>query len=187
MVDPEEGTGRRADSSEPSEQEDPRGPEQALARARANARARGFRPGTAARVSPRRANDLVGRRGVDGQAEPADPQPLGDEVQRLVAQRGWDSEVQVGSVVGRWGVIVGDLVAEHVEPVSFEGTVLTVRADSTAWATQMKLLTHSVLARIDTEVGTGIVSDIVVHAPGGPSWRKGPLRAQGPGPRDTYG
>ncbi|MGC1207516.1 MAG: DciA family protein [Ornithinimicrobium sp.] len=160
---------------------------QALARARANARARGYRPGQAGRV-PGTASGLGRKRGLDPQAQSRrDPAALGDEVQALIAGRGWDADVQVGSVVGRWPVIVGDQVASHVEPVSFEGTVLTVRADSTAWATQMKLLTHSILTRIETEVGTDIVTDIVVHAPGGPSWRKGPLRAPGRGPRDTYG
>lgn len=104
-----------------------------------------------------------------------------------MAGRGWDAEVQVGSVVGRWPTIVGDQVAAHVTPVAFEGSVLTVQADSTAWATQMTLLTSSVLARIEAEVAPDVVTRIVVKPPGGPSWRKGALRAQGPGPRDTYG
>ena len=57
----------------------------------------------------------------------------------------------------------------------------------TAWATQMRLLLSTVLARIETEVGAGVVTEIVVRGPGGPSWRKGPLSAGGRGPRDTYG
>ncbi|MGB3762861.1 MAG: DciA family protein [Ornithinimicrobium sp.] len=160
---------------------------EALARARANAKARGYRPGQAGR-SPAAGSGLGRKRGLAGQPESRrDPAVRGVEVRALIAGRGWDADVQVGSVVGRWPVIVGEHVASHVVPVSFEGTVLTVQADSTAWATQMKLMTHSILTRIETEVGTDIVSDIVVHAPGGPSWRKGPLRAPGRGPRDTYG
>ncbi|HKJ12427.1 MAG TPA: DciA family protein [Ornithinimicrobium sp.] len=161
--------------------------EQALARARANARARGYRPGSLAR----RTGAPAGRqqhRATPGASEAAgDPQPVGDEVTRLVAARGWDAEVQVGSVIGRWPAMVGEQVAAHVEPVAFEGTSLTVRADSTAWATQMQLLSSSVLARIEAEVGAEVVTELVVHGPGGPSWRRGPLRAPGPGPRDTYG
>ncbi|MGB3827693.1 MAG: DciA family protein [Ornithinimicrobium sp.] len=160
---------------------------QALARARANAKARGYRPGQAGR-SPGTGSGLGHKRGLSDQAQSRrDPAVLGDEVQRLIAGRGWDGDVQIGSVVGRWPVIVGEHVASHIEPVSFEGTVLTVQADSTAWATQMKLMTHSILTRIEVEVGLDIVTDIVVHAPGGPSWRKGALRAPGRGPRDTYG
>ncbi len=157
---------------------------EALARARTTARALGFRPGARA-GRPR--TGLGERRSPTGTAAPRDPQALGDEVERLVAARGWDAEVQVGSVVGRWPTIVGDDVAAHVTPVAFEGSVLTVQADSTAWATQMTLLASSVLARIEAEVAPDVVTRIVVKSPGGPSWRKGRLRAQGPGPRDTYG
>ena len=74
-----------------------------------------------------------------------------------------------------------------MEVVAFEGTVLTVRAVSTVWATQMRLLGSTVLRRIEDEVGAGVVTEIVVRGPGGPSWRKGPLPAGGRGPRDTYG
>lgn len=163
----------------------------ALARARASARARGLRPGAPGSLKGRRGTErdqpgqglTTARLGADAR----DPQPLGREVERLVATRGWDGEVQIGAVVGRWRLIVGDTVAEHVTPVGFDETTLTVQADSTAWATQMKLLTSSVLARIDTEVGPSVVTEIVVHGPGGPSWRKGPLSSRGPGPRDTYG
>lgn len=182
----EDPTGTSGGPQESHEVADPlEAARQALARARTVARAQGFRPG--ARAGGRPATGLGARRSPTGTAAPRDPQALGDEVERLVAGRGWDAEVQVGAVVGRWPSIVGAQVAAHVTPIAFEGSVLTVQADSTAWATQMTLLLGSVLTRIDTEVGPDVVTRIVVKAPGGPSWRKGPLRAQGPGPRDTYG
>lgn len=181
------GTARSAgDEADLGTDVDPlQGARDALARARTMSRERGFRPGRAGRA-PGRAGELTTQRGPTGQAG-RDPQALGDEVDRLLVTRGWAADVQVGSVVGRWPAIVGHQVAAHVTPVAFEGTVLTVTADSTAWATQMRLLVSSVLTRITAEVGAGIVTEIVVRSPGGPTWRKGPLRSQGPGPRDTYG
>ncbi len=159
----------------------------ALSRARAAAVARGYRPGGAGRRGPS-APSLTERRGIASSAsDSSEPRVLAEEVDRLVASRGWLPNVEVGAVVGRWPTIVGDHVAAHVEPVSFTGTVLSVRADSTAWATQVTLLTHSILARIETEIGAGVVTEIVVHGPAGPTWRKGALRARGQGPRDTYG
>lgn len=155
----------------------------ALARARAHARGKGLRPG-APGTSRRR---HPGQERTAAPRTDRDPHLLGEEVERLVAGRGWDSEVQVGSVVGRWPAIVGEQVAAQVEVVAFEGTTLTVRARSSAWATQMRLLQSSVLARIEEQVGEGLVTEIVVHGPAGPSWRKGPLSAGGRGPRDTYG
>lgn len=156
----------------------------ALARARRSARARGLRPGAPMGAGRRR------ERAAEAAAADAprrDPLQVGVEIERLVTSRGWDAEVQVGSVVGRWAEIVGPQVAANVEVVAFEGTVLTVRASSTAWATQMRLLVSTVLGRIEAEVGPDVVSEIVVRAPGGPSWRKGPLSSGGRGPRDTYG
>ena len=50
-----------------------------------------------------------------------------------------------------------------------------------------RLLLSTVLARIEEQVGEGVVTEIVVQGPAGPSWKKGPLSAGGRGPRDTYG
>lgn len=160
---------------------------EALARARKQARERGYRPGAAGRKAKKQAPDLSEQRGTKHDPDAREPQTMGNEMQRLFSHRGWKIDVQVGSVIGRWPSIVGPQVSAHIEPISFEGTVLTVLADSTAWATQMKLLQSSILARIDAEVGPGIVTEIIVKGPGGPSWKKGRLRSSGPGPRDTYG
>lgn len=156
---------------------------EALARARRLARERGLRPGAPGTRTARTRRHT----GAEAPSSARDPHPVGEELDRLLAGRGWEADVQVGAVVGRWPAIVGDAVAAHVSPVAFEGSSLTVQADSTAWATQMRLLSSTVLARIESEVGPGVVTEIVVRGPGGPSWRKGPLRAPGPGPRDTYG
>lgn len=153
----------------------------ALARARRSARARGLRPGSPATARRRRGG------GEPSPRSGRDPLLVGPEVERLVASRGWDAEVQVGSVVGRWPAIVGEQVAQNVEVIAFEGTTLTVRARSSAWATQMRLLQSSILGRIEEQVGAGVVTEIHVQGPAGPSWRKGPLSSGGRGPRDTYG
>ena len=106
---------------------------------------------------------------------------------RLLLDRGWQVDVAVGSVMGRWPEIVGPEVAQHCAPVTLREGVLTVRADSTAWATQIRLLTSSILGRLEGEVGKGTVSELRVVGPSAPSWSRGPRRSQGPGPRDTYG
>jgi predicted nucleic acid-binding Zn ribbon protein len=66
--------------------------------------------------------------------------------------------------------------------------VLTIAADSSAWATQLRLLAGALLRRLNEELGHGTVTKVVVHGPGRGSWRRGPLAARdGRGPRDTYG
>jgi predicted nucleic acid-binding Zn ribbon protein len=94
----------------------------------------------------------------------------------------------VGGVIGRWALVVGDDIAEHCVPEGFGDGVLTVRADSSAWATQLRLLAPTVLRRLNEEVGEGTVDSVVVRGPAAPSWRRGPRLAPGSrGPRDTYG
>jgi predicted nucleic acid-binding Zn ribbon protein len=64
---------------------------------------------------------------------------------------------------------------------------LVLEAESTAWATQLRLLSRSILARISAELGPDVVRKLVVRGPTAPDWRHGRLRVKGPGPRDTYG
>ncbi|HTY72733.1 MAG TPA: DciA family protein [Actinomycetes bacterium] len=116
-----------------------------------------------------------------------DPQRLGDAVRRLLADRGWETEVAAGAVLGRWAEIVGADLAEHCAPETFTDGVLVVRAESTAWATQLRALAPQLLRRLGEEVGHDVVTRVDVRGPGRPSWRKGPLSAGGRGPRDTYG
>jgi predicted nucleic acid-binding Zn ribbon protein len=116
-----------------------------------------------------------------------DPLGLGSVVNRMVAERGWRSPVAVGSVMSRWGELVGPEVAAHCSPESFEGSVLHVRCDSTAWATQLRLLSTALLDRFRRELGDGVVTRLHILGPAAPSWRKGPRHVRGRGPRDTYG
>ena len=156
----------------------------ALARARAAAKAKGLRPG----LKPmRRRRPGVPESAKSRARDGRDPLLLGDQMDRLLGDRGWRVDVAVGSVMGRWPAIVGPEVAQHCTPVTFADGVLTVRADSTAWATQIRLLTSSILGRLDGEVGKGTVAELKVVGPSAPSWSKGPRRSHGPGPRDTYG
>ncbi len=154
----------------------------ALARARAAAKAKGLRPGLRPR---RRVKDVpVGERSGTGR----DPKLLGDQLDQFVTERGWVGDVAVGAVIGRWSQIVGPEIAQHCAPLNFVDGVLTVRADSTAWATQLRLLSSSLLTRLAEEVGEDTVGEIRVVGPGAPSWSRGSRRAQdGRGPRDTYG
>lgn len=156
---------------------------EALARARRAAREKGLRPG----MKPARR-----RRGAEAvfsgsQRDGRDPAPLGEQLDRLLAERGWQVDVAVGSVTGRWADIVGPDIAAHVVPEGFVGGVLTVRADSSAWATQMRLLSSRLLGRLAQEVGADAVTELVVKGPGAPRWTHGRRRVAGRGPRDTYG
>ena len=143
---------------------------------------RAARRGTGADPARRR------RRGWSGPgADDRDPQPLGRVASRLSAQRGWVPNLANGSVFGRWAELVGAEVAEHATPTALRDGELTVQADSTAWATQLRLLQRQLLGRIAAGLGDGVVKGMRIHGPSAPSWRRGPRHVSGRGPRDTYG
>jgi predicted nucleic acid-binding Zn ribbon protein len=147
----------------------------------------------AAQRAPRRrtgAEDGTGKRlrGYSGPGpDPRDPQLFGAVLERLMKQRGWQKPAAEATVFGAWEKVVGPDVAKHSRPVKLDAGVLTVEAESTAWATQLRLLAGSLLRRIAGEVGNNVVTRLNIHGPAAPSWSRGPRRVQGRGPRDTYG
>lgn len=116
-----------------------------------------------------------------------DPQPLGSALDRLVGNRGWETDLKAQGVFAQWPQLVGAEIAEHCTPESLVDGKLTVRTDSTAWATQLRLLAPSLVKRLNSDLGHGTVVVIDVLGPHVPSWKKGPRSAGGRGVRDTYG
>ncbi len=156
----------------------------ALRAAKEQAKARGAE--AQQRRQARRGGGLRSGSGRDGR----DPMPLGAAVNRLIAERGWEAPAAVGGVMGRWPQMVGAEVAQHCEPQRYdeEERTLVVRCDSTAWATQLRLLAPKLVARLNEDLGQGTVKLIKVRGPEAPRTGYGRLRAPGSkGPGDTYG
>ena len=63
-------------------------------------------------------------------------------------ERGWTGRLTTGRLFDRWAAIVGEEVAEHARPIELKDAELTVQADSTAWATQLRLLQRQLIAKI---------------------------------------
>ncbi|TBT95546.1 DUF721 domain-containing protein [Propioniciclava tarda] len=118
----------------------------------------------------------------------SDPTALGDALGELIAEQGWTTEVSVHALLGRWPSIVGDAVAQHSTPESFVAGIVTIRTDSTAWASQLRLMTPQLLAKLNAAVGEGTIKRLTIKGPDAPSWKHG-IRSvrDGRGPRDTYG
>lgn len=155
------------------------------AKARREAAARTRRRGAAAGDDGTQGARLRGYSGPG--PDPRDPQPLGVVLAKLIKARGWEQPAAEATVFGSWERVVGPEVAQHSRPVKLENGELTVEARSTAWATQLRLLSGSLLQRIAREVGHNVVRKLHIHGPAAPSWSKGPRRIRGRGPRDTYG
>lgn len=117
-----------------------------------------------------------------------DPQPLAAAIDGLVAERGWELAAATGSVFGRWAQIVGADLAGHTTPESLREGELVIAADSTAWATQLRLLAAQLVRRLNAELGDGTVLRVKVRGPVAPARKPGEWRVRGSrGSRDTYG
>ena len=147
------------------------------------------RAASAARPRPTRRRIAGPRRSWTGPRPGADdPQPLGRLMDSLVSEQDWSAHTRVGSVFGRWDTLVGPDIAAHCRPQTLSEGELLVVAESTAWATQLRLLAPSILAKLRAQVGGDVVTRLRVVGPTAPSWKKGPRAVRGSrGPRDTYG
>ncbi|MDZ7577119.1 MAG: DUF721 domain-containing protein [Candidatus Nanopelagicales bacterium] len=115
-----------------------------------------------------------------------DPQPLGQSIAHWVGENGYQLNMAVGGITGRWREIVGLVVAEHVTVAAYKpadddrGGTLVVEADSPAWAVEMRYLVPELLERIAKELGPGLVAKVDVRRPvGGKStgrWKTRPGR-----------
>jgi len=164
---------------------------QALAQAKADAAERGYRPAAPTQdrdaqqnrtAPPPTASQQARRRRRD------DPAPLGSAIEGLVSETGWELAIATGSVFGRWAQIVGPDLAAHTAPDGLVDGVLTVTADSTAWATQVQLLAAELVRKLNAELGDNAVRRVRVVWRGAQERKPGQWRVRGGrGPRDTYG
>ncbi len=128
---------------------------QALARAKAEARERGAVPRGAPRS--RRRGRFRSRN---------EPQLFGDAVRTWLIDHGWQEQVAIGGVFGRWPDIVGAFNAEHLQPESFSDGELVVVADSPTMAAHARAMVRDLLRRLNEELGEGTVIAIKVKGPG---------------------
>jgi len=116
-----------------------------------------------------------------------DPAGLGDVLDAVTRSLGWSSPLARGELLVAWPELIGDDTAAHCEPVGIEEGVLIVQCDSTAWATQLRLMKTEILTTVLRRFPEAEVSGIRFIGPGAPTWKKGPRSVPGRGPRDTYG
>jgi predicted nucleic acid-binding Zn ribbon protein len=111
-------------------------------------------------------------------------------MQSWLEDTGYTQSLTAGGVEAHWETIAGPDLAAHVqcEPTSTpEGRVILLRADSTAWATQLTLLLPDLRRRMREVLGEPVTDPIKVLGPAPPRRPMGPRRVPGRGPRDTYG
>jgi hypothetical protein len=98
----------------------------------------------------------------DGVRRVGPPEPVGDALSTLIRQRGWEEALGNAALWSRWSDIVGEALADRCEPVRLRRGVLTVRAESQAWATQLRYLTTQLRRRAGEVLGGDPITDVVI-------------------------
>jgi predicted nucleic acid-binding Zn ribbon protein len=131
------------------------------------------------------------RRELSADTEPygrgREPRGLGDVVGALTSELGWTEPLAQSELIAAWPAVVGEDLAAHSEPVSIDDNALVIRCDSTAWATQLRLMRGQITTTIAQRYPEAGVESVRVLAPDAPTWKRGLRSVQGRGPRDTYG
>ncbi|HEX8001526.1 MAG TPA: DciA family protein [Mycobacteriales bacterium] len=121
--------------------------------------------------------------------EKGDPTTFGAAIEQFLKVRGWEEDARVAAVLSRWADIAGPDIADHCAPTSLRDGELVLAAESTAWATQLRLLSRAIRDRVNLELGAAVVRSVTVNGPASARPRQaGAWRvAGGRGDRDTYG
>jgi predicted nucleic acid-binding Zn ribbon protein len=117
-----------------------------------------------------------------------DPTLVANVLSDLIESRDWNSGLAEGTLFATWPQIVGPEIGQHTTPLSLLDGKLLVQCSSTAWATQLTLVSANLLATIRASAPGALVEALEFIGPQAPSWKRG-LRtiSNGRGPRDTYG
>lgn len=128
---------------------------------------------------------------LDGESVPfgsgRDPATLGETLSGMTSSLGWDATLSQSELLAAWQDVAGPETAAHSTPTAVEDGLLRVSCDSTAWATQLRLMRTEILTRIAARFPAAGIQNIAFSGPGAPTWKRGPRSVPGRGPRDTYG
>ncbi len=116
-----------------------------------------------------------------------DPRGLGNIVDALTTELGWSSPLAQSELMEGWVELAGEETAKHSTPVGIGEGILTVSCESTAWATQLRIMRAELMTRIAVRFPDAGIQSIRFQGPEAPSWKRGPRSIPGRGPRDTYG
>ena len=94
------------------------------------------------------------------------PEPVGAILEQLERDRPLSAGMSLGKLGRRWADVVGERLAAECVPFRMEGTVLLVRASSSAWATQVRFLAGEVARKANEVLGAEVVRAVTVLVEG---------------------
>jgi predicted nucleic acid-binding Zn ribbon protein len=112
-------------------------------------------------------SDWISRLGPDGtELGPgaiSRPRPIGEAIGAVVRARGLGESAVLAQVMTAFEQAVGPEVSNHVVPVAIHGRELVCEVDSSAYATQLRLLSGEVLARLEEVIGERVADRLTAR------------------------
>lgn len=88
------------------------------------------------------------------------PSPLGEALGEFLRKHGLEGEVEGQAALSRWEDVVGERIAGVARPTGVARGVLFVEVESSAWLSELNLMRHDILRRLNAGEG-GTVDRIV--------------------------
>ena len=91
----------------------------------------------------------------------SNPKPLGEVLQEVIDQMGLRKKLDEARVIEAWAVLVGPQINGVTTSVWVRGTTLYVKVRSSAWRQELHLRRRAWLRRLNGELGSDLVDEIV--------------------------
>lgn len=89
------------------------------------------------------------------------PQPISELIPQVVAKLGLQQKLKESQILTDWPALVGEVIARHSTPLTFEKGYLTVNVDSSPWLNELQRFSREViLERLRNKLGKTIVKDV---------------------------
>ncbi|RBP97761.1 hypothetical protein CRD60_03915 [Bifidobacterium aemilianum] len=94
-----------------------------------------------------------------------DPKSFAGLFGSMAAQGGWVPHMKIAQLRNHWDQVVGSGIAQHSQVVSYEDGLLTIRAESQIWATQLTYMIPQLTATIRQRLEGLEIREIKVTGP----------------------
>lgn len=94
-----------------------------------------------------------------------DPAELGNVMTTIAGNGIWAANMKLAQLRNHWDQVVGEGIAKHSAVADFTDGVLTIRAESTVWATQLTYLIPQLTDTIRNNLKGLTINEIKVTGP----------------------
>lgn len=88
---------------------------------------------------------------------------LKEVLNQLIELNDWGEKLAFAKIKDNWINLVGNNFAEHIQPKKLKDGILSLKADSSPWRTEMLLRKEQIINQINTFLGQNVIKSIVIR------------------------